>query len=163
IALVDYMMPGMDGEMLGRAIKSDPELQETTLVMLTSVSHRGEATRMSEAGYAGLLVKPVRPSQLFDLLATVWAKQAATRTTGSIEDAAAPLTQRAVGAPAISAANRSDESQAASVLLVEDNEINQRVAARMLQRLGCRVTIASHGKDALERVATSAFDLIIMD
>ncbi|MGH7858110.1 MAG: ATP-binding protein, partial [Candidatus Binatia bacterium] len=75
IAIVDLNMPEMDGEMLGRAVKSDPDLQETVLVLLTSSGQRGDAKRMAEAGFAAYLTKPVRPSVLMDALATAWGER----------------------------------------------------------------------------------------
>jgi two-component system, sensor histidine kinase and response regulator len=68
IALLDYMMANADGEMLGRAIKSDPELWQTSLVMLTSAGQRGDCERFDEAGFAAYLVKPVRPADLLETL-----------------------------------------------------------------------------------------------
>jgi CheY-like chemotaxis protein len=72
IAIVDAGMPGMDSESLAQAIKADPALRETVLVMLTTVGLRGDARRLAEAGFAAYLVKPVRPSHLMDALAAVW-------------------------------------------------------------------------------------------
>ena len=76
IALLDYQMPEMNGEMLGRAIKADPTIRETVLVLLTSVSQRMDAQRSTAAGIAAVLIKPVRTLQLMNTLATVWGAQA---------------------------------------------------------------------------------------
>ena len=64
-------MPDMDGEMLGRKIKSTPSLRDTVLVMLTSLGRRCDAARIKEIGYSAYLTKPVKRSYLFDCLSTV--------------------------------------------------------------------------------------------
>ncbi len=73
IAVLDYQMPGMDGEMLARAIKADPVLRDTVLILLTLVSHPEASHRLKEAGAFACLVKPVRHSKLWDVLAEAWA------------------------------------------------------------------------------------------
>ena len=65
-------MPEMDGYALGQAIKTDPALRETVLVLLTSAGQRSQSPRILAAGFAALVVKPVRPSQLMNALATAW-------------------------------------------------------------------------------------------
>ena len=79
IAIVDLNIPGMDGEMLGRAVKADPELRDTLLLLLTSSSQQGDVRRMAEIGFAGYMNKPMRPSLLLDTLATAWAERDAHR------------------------------------------------------------------------------------
>ena len=72
IAIVDYQMPGMDGKTLGALIKEDPLIRETVLVLLTSMSSRGDARDFHDKGFAGYLVKPVHQSKLMDTLMLVW-------------------------------------------------------------------------------------------
>ena len=74
IALVDMQMPKMSGETLGKTIKRDPLLKNTTLVMMTSIGTRGDARRMQEIGFAAYLTKPVKMSKLYDCLTTVVGK-----------------------------------------------------------------------------------------
>ena len=71
IALVDMQMPGMDGEMLGSSIKSDPDLAPTALIMITSIGQMGDAARAEKIGFSGYLVKPVREARLRDMLRLV--------------------------------------------------------------------------------------------
>ena len=71
IALLDYVMTDVDGETLGRIIKSDPELWHTSLVMLTSAGERGDCERFDDAGFAAYLVKPVKPMDLLDTLTAI--------------------------------------------------------------------------------------------
>ncbi|MDD8013711.1 MAG: ATP-binding protein, partial [Acidobacteriota bacterium] len=71
IVISDMHMPEMDGESLGKAIKNDPGLGDTLLVMMTSLGRRGDARRFKAIGFSAYLTKPVRQSQLYDCLATV--------------------------------------------------------------------------------------------
>ena len=156
VAMLDFMMPEMDGEMLGRAIKADPLLRDTRLIMLSSAGMRSDFARLRDAGFAAYLTKPVKPSLLFDTLATVC-------------DAAPPTSmlalQRAVAAPSPFTNTRAanGESVRYRILLAEDNIVNQKVAGKLLERLGCRVDMAANGKEAVEMWRKLPYDLILMD
>jgi two-component system, sensor histidine kinase and response regulator len=159
IAILDYQMPEMDGEMLARAIKADPLLQETMLVMLTSIGQLGEAERMKEAGFAAHLVKPARQTQLMDALTKAWGAWLEMRS------AEWPICQTPTETPAATpglpaAINQSIRAQ---VLVAEDNIINQKVAVRLLKKFGCHVDIAANGKEAIEMSEAFAYDIIFMD
>jgi signal transduction histidine kinase/DNA-binding response OmpR family regulator len=154
IAVLDYQMPGMDGEMLARAIKADPVLQETVLVMLTSGGHPNQAKHLKEAGIFACLDKPVRQSKFRDVLAvacgarnTMSATQCLTRSE----------------APAAKSQRRMSRRTLARVLVADDNTTNQRVARLMLENLGCRVDVAANGKEAIEMLALLPYDVVFMD
>ena len=159
LVLIDYHMPGMDGEVLGRAIKADPELQDTMLVMLTSIGRKGDAKRLLATGFAGYLVKPVRQSQLMKVLSAVWA--------GRQQHAGTELITRHSLAESYAAEVRTgsiDERSARKrVLVAEDNVVNQRVAVLILENLGCRVDVAANGKEALEMMERLPYDAVFMD
>jgi CheY-like chemotaxis protein/HPt (histidine-containing phosphotransfer) domain-containing protein len=156
LAIVDYMMPDMDGEMLAREIKADPELRETVLIMLTSVSGRNDAKRMTGAGFAAYLVKPARQSQLMDALVTAWA---AKLKFGDSVFAPGDPGDSETSAFSILAS----EPARAHVLVVEDLSVNQDVATKMLQKLGCQVSLACNGRQAVEMVGNVDYDLVFMD
>ncbi len=145
VALLDHDMPGEDGEALARAISADPALAGTVLVMLSSACDRVDRTRLRSAGIERYLVKPVRTAQL----------QSALREAigGAAVSAPAKVPARPRAVPALSV----------RVLVAEDNPVNQKVASRMLQALGCRVELAADGREAVERVARVAYDLVFMD
>jgi two-component system sensor histidine kinase/response regulator len=149
IALLDHEMPEMDGESLVRAIKADPEIAATSLVMLSSAGREGDGARIRALGCASYHVKPVRTAHLQRALAD------ALRTPG------VPLVASAPASPPTSTA----ETHCAGmrILLVEDNPVNQLVGRRLLQKLGCDVTLAQDGVEALEILATAEFDLVLMD
>ena len=159
IAIIDFHMAGMDGETLGRAIKADPGVRETVLVMLTSVETRGEAKRMSEAGFAAYLVKPVRQSQLMDTLATVWG---ARRQGVATELAKRHTLAELRGATTASTPATSQPTQG-RVLVAEDNVVNQKVATRLLEKFGCHVDVAANGKEALRMMDLLSYNLVFMD
>jgi signal transduction histidine kinase/CheY-like chemotaxis protein len=102
----------------------------------------------SDRGIAGYLTKPVRRSLLVATLARVTGRGADLDTASFLAS---------VG---LSAAG---EKLGLDVLVVEDNPVNQAVASGMLEALGCRVSLAAHGVEALERIARGAIDVVLMD
>jgi PAS domain S-box-containing protein len=154
IAILDYQMPGMDGEMLARAIKADPELRATLLVMLTSLGRPDNTNRLKEAGVFACLLKPVRQSKLWDVLAEAWG--AHTR-----QSPVQLLTRPAPAKPC--SAGKTDRKVHARVLVVDDNTTNQKVARLMLENLDCRVDLSANGKEALEMLELLPYDLVFMD
>ena len=158
LALVDHQMPGMDGEALGRAIQADPVLRGTVaVVMLSSSGNSALGSWLEEAGFAACLVKPVRPSQLLDTLSFAWGVRSAA---GSGELAALAAATEASRSPS---ALPAEGARNIRVLLAEDNIVNQKVAVRMLEKLGCRVDVAAGGREAVEMWRLCPYDLIFMD
>ena len=152
IALLDMQMPGMDGEMLGGKIKSDPDLSKTNLVMVTSIGRRGDAKRLKRTGFSAFLTKPVKKSILFDCLRTILgpaddpSNQLITRFT---------LEERKV--------SDGEPSRALKILLAEDNIVNQKVAMGMLKKMGHGVVVVENGLEAVKAFEGEKFDLILMD
>jgi two-component system, sensor histidine kinase and response regulator len=158
IAIPDQQMPTMDGEELARTIKADPKLKNTLLVLFTSIGVRGDAVRTKEAGFSAYLIKPVRESQLRNALITVWANQkrapsAQFVTRHSVAKSHATIFPGETTQPIFRA----------RVLIVEDNVINQKFAARLLEKLGCRVDVAANGWEAVEMVDLLPYEGIFMD
>ncbi len=152
IAILDMHMPGMDGETLGEKIKSDPKLKHTELVMLTSVGHRGDASRFEKIGFSAYLLKPIRYSKLLDCLSIVMGKQSA-----GCDAPHKIVTQYTVNEV------RESRRKTARILLAEDNPVNQRVAAKMLEKAGYEVDIANNGQEAVEKVFQNRYDVVLMD
>jgi PAS domain S-box-containing protein len=147
VAVLDGLMPGMDGAALGRAIQKDDDLKTIPLVMMTSLGRRGDARHFKEIGFAAYLPKPVRQSDLFDCLVTLLG--------GSCQAETQPLITR----HSLRAARRSN----ARILLVEDNLTNQEVACGILRRLGWRADVAGDGNEALRLLEQTPYDLVLMD
>ncbi len=157
IAILDFHMPGMDGEELARRIKADPELYPTKLALLSSMGKRGDAKRMEQVGFAAYLIKPVLQSHLYDTLTLL-----ASRTGGDpgglitrhrIAEARAALEGRETGR----------RSLTGKVLLVEDNPVNQEVAKGLLQEIGTSVDVVGNGREAVEALGAKRYDLVFMD
>ncbi len=150
VVLLDYQMPEMDGATLATAIKADPLLSGTVVIMLTSVRH------MQGVDIDACLMKPVRQSQLQNTLATAWSKKLqsghTTRTSAlhAIPALKPKLPDRFDGGPL-------------RVLVAEDNAVNQKVAVLMLERVGLRPDVAGNGREAVEMCAMLPYDLIFMD
>jgi len=155
LAVIDMAMPGMDGVELTRAIKADPALQHTQLVMLTSLGAAGESRAARAAGVDIYLSKPARESDLFDAVSDLLSRQ-----TSSSEFAALAAGN---DAPATAASAGPLQSRPRRVLLVEDNHINQLVAVAMLKRCGLEVDVAHDGLQALQAHARAVYDLVLMD
>jgi len=154
LAVLDLMMPGMDGFDLARTIKSDSSIAGMHLVMLTSFGERGHGQTARESGVAAYLTKPVRQSHLFDCLANV-----ISAAPGASERDVTPAKQ-------LLTKHTLQESKMSShklILLAEDNIVNQKVAIRQLQKLGYRADAVANGSEAIEALSRISYDLILMD
>jgi PAS domain S-box-containing protein len=149
--LLDYQMPGMDGAELAVAIKAEPALQRTALVMLTSVGHLAEVKVLEGTRIDACLTKPVRQSYLLNTLATTRSR----RLQSSPPEGGEKTTVQAP--PALQFAHPP------RTLVVEDNAVNQKVAVRMLERLGLRADVAANGREAVEMCRMVPYELIFMD
>jgi CheY-like chemotaxis protein len=158
IAILEQQMPIMDGEELARAIKADARLKHIALVLLTSIGVRGDAIRMKEAGFSACLTKPARSSQLLNALITAWGNQKFVSSAEFVTHHSAAESRKS-----IFAGEQAQPAFSARVLIVEDNAVNQMVAARLLEKLGCRVDVAANGREAVEMVGLLPYDAIFMD
>ena len=147
IAVVDRQMPGMDGEELGQAILADTTLEDTHLIMMTSLGRKGDAGRLKEIGFAAYLTKPVRQSDLFETLAIV--------LTGEAHKVGRPMVTR----HSIREMRRGN----VRILLAEDNIVNQVVALGILKNLGLSADVVTNGIDAVKALESIAYDLVLMD
>ena len=145
IAILEQGLPDMEGEHLALIIREDPAFRELRLVLMTLARAGGEA---QPAGFHAILPRPVRPSALLDLLATLWIGPA-ERTLRAVPEAP-------VSTPAAVRNNL-------RVLVAEDNAVNQKVASRLLERHGCHVDVAGDGKEAVAMVEAFPYDLVLMD
>ncbi|KAA3609140.1 MAG: response regulator [Planctomycetota bacterium] len=150
IVLLDMNMPGMDGLELANRIRQDPNIQEPLLLLLTSMDTVTHAMA-EEHGIATLLRKPIRPSLLLDSLVEL--------THGvHLENLIEVLPSSETGS-----SSKENALHGLKVLLVEDNAVNQKVALRMLSRLGCQSELAEDGRRAVEKIASGSFDVVLMD
>ena len=154
IAILDFFMPGMDGEELARSIKADISINDTGLMVLTSVDRAGDARRFKEIGVEGYLVKPARAALIFETMVGIIQRNDDDIVFG--EEAVVETINEAVNA------TRSDKIR---LLLAEDNEVNQLVVKHMLDPNVYDLTIANNGREALRcyEEEAGAFDLVLMD
>lgn len=146
LLLLDYMMPDMDGFTVANEILNDPQLSATPIVLLSSACSGGVAAQCQKLGVAGFLTKPVRRSDLLNAILTVVSRrwQIETPKSAASGEAVRTATPR-------------------RILLAEDNPVNQRLAARILEKSGHHVTVVDNGKDALCRLERETFDVVLMD
>jgi len=147
LVILDAFMPKMDGFTLAARIKENPELAGAIIMMLSSAGQPGDAARCRELGIAVYLTKPIKQSELLDAILTALG-------TPSTEAARSTLITRH---------SLRENRVRLHILLAEDNMINQKLVARMLEKRGHTVVVADNGKEALEALEKEHFDLILMD
>jgi two-component system, sensor histidine kinase and response regulator len=149
LILTDMHMPKMDGFELIERVKTVESSRTAAIMMLTSGGHRNDAERCKDLGVAAYLLKPVRQAELRESIERVLGATSENRlgpliTTRTLEE------------------SRSANS-ALNVLLAEDNDVNQKLATRLLEKRGHRVVVAVNGRQALEALRKAQFDLVLMD
>ena len=145
LVLLDCMMPDMDGFEVAKEVRKRTELDDCTLVMLTSAGRPDDIRLSKDLGIERCLTKPVKQSTLLNAVQTLFGAAAVPRSF-----------------------NEQDSEQCVPekgrrILLAEDGVVNQRVACGLLERRGHEVVVAGDGKQALETLAREQFDLILMD
>ena len=148
LAILDMQMPGMDGVMLAREIRKLPRTATMPLVLLTSMGVRPNQPDVSSVSFASCLTKPVKPAQLYEVLARAisGAKALPQKTPPNVKLDPGLATRLPL-----------------RVLLCDDNTINQKVALRLLQQMGYRADLAANGVEALTALERQPYDLVFMD
>ena len=149
-ALLDHEMPDCDGEELGRRVTGDPALCSTRLIMLTSSRLRGDGASFMAQGFVGYLLKPVSQAELLECLSRALA----------IDTDVKPLP---AAAPPAALAGTAAKRRGYRLLLAEDNVVNQKVACRLLEKMGYRVDVVGDGRAAVAAWRTGQYHLILMD
>ncbi|MCU0541775.1 MAG: response regulator [Oscillatoriaceae cyanobacterium Prado104] len=151
LAVLDMQMPEIDGLALAGQIRKYPECEKLPLVMLTSMGRQEAGVATSSVGFAAFLNKPIKQSQLYNVLigifgrnpAEVWLPTASRNGSQSIPLLAKELPLR--------------------ILLADDHLVNQKVALQILQRMGYRADVAGNGKEVLEALRRQHYDVVLMD
>jgi CheY-like chemotaxis protein len=150
LVIIDWKMPGMDGIEASKRIKNHTGLSKIPAIVLVTAYGREEVMQQADQlGLEGFLLKPVNPSMLFDTIIQAFGE-------------AVPETSR-VAQRHEQKAEALEHIQGATVLLVEDNEINQQVAREILEGAGLNVTLANDGQEAVNAVKESNYDAVLMD
>jgi CheY-like chemotaxis protein/anti-sigma regulatory factor (Ser/Thr protein kinase) len=145
LILSDVNMPQIDGFTMTEQIRAIKEFNNVRIIMLTSSGRPGDAQRRKDLGIEANLLKPVKQSELFDAIASALAPAAAASAT-------------------ISQSFEERQHRAGlSILLAEDNLVNQKLAVGILSRLGHHVSVAANGAEAVAACKDQTFDVILMD
>jgi len=147
LVILDMQMPVMDGVMLARAIKAEPTIADTKLIMLSSLGEQLEQEELRSVGINACLVKPAKQSCLFNCIAdALGAEHGNSAGSAATETSSAPL-----------------QPHKGRILLAEDNTINQDVALGQLERLGYTADVVANGREVLEVINLKPYDIILMD
>jgi signal transduction histidine kinase/CheY-like chemotaxis protein/HPt (histidine-containing phosphotransfer) domain-containing protein len=147
IAIVDMQMPEMDGLAVARAIRSDPAISSTKLVLLTSLGGHDLPESARDAGVDACLTKPARQSELYNILARIVGVRSCPTN-----EAPAPLDQQT-----------QMHRHGVRLLVAEDNVVNQQVVLGILGSLGYSADVVANGLEAIEAAARIPYSAILMD
>jgi PAS domain S-box-containing protein len=148
VAVLDMQMPEMDGLTLAAEIRKYYDPQALPLLMLISVGLQSQVIQTDAVGIASVLAKPVKPSQLYNALANVFAEEPVSRR----EAATAPQFDPRMG-----------QQYPLRILLAEDNVVNQKVTLRLLAKMGYRADVVANGLEVLEALMRQSYDVVLMD
>jgi two-component system sensor histidine kinase/response regulator len=146
LAVLDGMMPQMDGFMLAEKIKQNPDLSQIKLIILSSAGRLESKDRCRQLGIDYCLMKPVKQSELLDSIVTLLSVATADK---------APLEATLEAIP--------DSVTSLHILLAEDGLVNQKVAVNLLEQRGHKVTIANNGQEVIALFDSEQFDVVLMD
>ncbi len=150
LIIVDWMMPDMDGIATVKEIMARPECRQIPVVMMTAFGRDEVIEEARAAGVKAFLIKPIKLSLLVKTILEIFGETAAAGPPRA-------------GAPSPDASGFIRRSRQDRILVVEDNYINQRVAAELLENAGMIVEIAGNGREALDILASSSFEAVLMD
>ena len=142
--LLDFQMPGLDGYETAKQIKAGGKAENLTIILLTSAGHRGDAAKCSAVGISAYLLKPVKQADLLDAFRLA-------------------LGQRSHKGSVITRYTVEEARRKLRILLVEDNLVNQKLAAKILEKRGHCVVVAGNGKVALAEIQKMDFHVVLMD
>ena len=162
LVILDFQMPGMDGADLARTIRQDKTLADTKLIMLTSAGQNGDTKLQKELGLSGYLLKPARASTLLDCIITSLQEGAVTtarQTAKALQQNGTAKKQKKMQGPTLPV----PPAMAKTILIAEDNIVNQMVIKTMLDATGHKILIANNGEEAFSMFQSQKPDLVLMD
>jgi CheY-like chemotaxis protein len=147
LIISDVLMPEMDGFSFVERVREEPRLSPAKIMMLTSAGQRGDAMRCEALGISAYATKPVRQSEL---------QQVISRLLGEKEAASPLITRQTLGDPRV-------PTNSLQILVAEDNAVNQKLVARLLEKRGHCVQLVGNGLEALDALEQKSYDLVLMD
>ncbi|WP_159877480.1 hybrid sensor histidine kinase/response regulator [Aquitalea denitrificans] len=149
LVLMDWRMPGMNGDEVTRRIHGNPAITSQPKIVMVTAYGREDVMKLAEqAGVSSFLIKPVSPSTLLDTMLSVLGR--------------GRLLSREQG-PIASHPGAAANLAGASILLVEDNDINREFASELLRSEGMEVDEAVNGQQAVDKVQQRTYDAVLMD
>lgn len=154
IVLIDYLMPGMNGETLARLISDNPQFNGTCMIMVTASGEALTGDNFEKHGFSAFISKPIKSRVLVESLAAIWQRY--DQGPGGVIR---------IDSFAASQPEHMSKYQVkdAHILLAEDSRVNQAFAQEILEQMGCKVTVVPNGQDALTAIEAGNFNLILMD
>jgi PAS domain S-box-containing protein len=150
LAMLDAVMPQLDGFALAEQLRRESGLVGATVMMLAPTARAGGAERCRDLGVRASLMKPLKQSELLDTILDVLSKSAVSSRRAAVSRQRGEAADSPVLPPL-------------RVLLAEDSLVNQRLAVRLLEKQGHSVSVAGNGRAAVEAVQREEFDLVLMD
>jgi signal transduction histidine kinase/CheY-like chemotaxis protein len=147
LVITDMHMPELDGLMLTREIRKVQDDQSLPIILLTSLGRRELGA--DDLNFSAYLTKPLKPSALYDALAGIFARDLVSPKPESVTKTAM---DKEMG-----------KEHPLRILLAEDNQVNQKLALRILEQMGYRADVASNGLEAVESIERQVYDVILMD
>ncbi|MFO0904385.1 MAG: response regulator [Pirellulales bacterium] len=148
IVITDEQMPEIDGFMFAQLVQDEPRFARVALLMLTSSGAPDDMSRYAALGISSYLAKPIKRSELLSAIAQALGaeeRRASTKSSTPGDSASTP------------------PHAGCRILLAEDSVVNQKLAVAMLGKMGCHITVAPNGKEAVARFVPGRFDLVLMD
>jgi signal transduction histidine kinase/CheY-like chemotaxis protein len=149
LVIIDQMMPGLSGDGLAARVRAIPGIAETKLLIASSAGGYAISSR-AQSVVDGILIKPIREHSLLDAFARLFGGPAPDLTAAQVSRRSLPASPMPANRPL-------------SVLVAEDNKINQQFAAMLLRNAGHKATIVENGAQAVEAVRKGGFDVVLMD
>ncbi|MBF0227206.1 MAG: response regulator [Desulfobacterales bacterium] len=158
LVILDYMLSGINGEVLGQKIRQIPEMNQTKLVMMTSLGMRGDVKRLKEIGFSAYLTKPIKKSLLYNCVLTLLSDQ---ESKNSIEST---TSSEVITNYTLSENERNlSGKKRTHILIAEDNPVNQKIIVRLLGKKGYTTDTAENGQQAIDMLAANNYDIVLMD
>jgi len=156
LCILDYLMPEMDGYQLGLQIYEDESIPDLPLILYSSAANKGEANRFEKIGFKGYLTKPTLSNILFETLEVVLGEfdHGGTKSI---------TTRHTIADNANEADILSFDFSGNTILLAEDNLINQKVALAFLKKQGFTIDVANNGQEAIDLFEPEKYKAILMD
>jgi len=155
LVLISQQTFDITGEKLADNVAYDFPLNNTARIFLTSIPLSDDGKKLESLGIEGYLVKPVRSSELANILALIWDAKLAKKTI--------PLVTRHSIADGNTCTNIKPTFTNTHILVAEDNPVNLMVVSEIIEQYGCRVTPAGNGIEVIEMIKKNRFDLVLMD